>query len=80
MEGKPPEEPGETPIQVKIAGKPAAAQSAAAAAAASEADKEFWNEVKDSEDPDELGLYLEQFPRGQFAEIARKKIADLGGK
>jgi serine/threonine-protein kinase len=48
--------------------------------AGGEADKEFWEEVKDSDDPEDVKLYLEQFPDGTFAEQARSKLAQLGGK
>ena len=75
MEGKAPEEPGE-PLP-----PPFAAKAAAASAADNEAEAEFWEGVKDSDDPDDLALYLEQFPRGKFAEEARAKVAELrGGK
>jgi serine/threonine protein kinase len=50
---------------------------AAAAAVANEADKEFWEGVKDSDDPDDVKLYLEQFPNGAFAEQAKQRIAAL---
>ena len=66
--GKEPEAP---PI---AAPKPAAAP---APAANNEADKEFWEGVKDSDDPDDVKLYLEQFPTGLFAEQAKQKIAAL---
>jgi serine/threonine-protein kinase len=46
--------------------------------AISEAEKEFWNEVKDSTDPEDVKLYLEQFPKGMFADAAKKKLAELG--
>jgi serine/threonine protein kinase len=69
--GKEPEAP---PI---AAPKPAAAPAAAAAAVNNEADKEFWEGVKDSDDPDDVKLYLEQFPTGAFAEQAKQKIAAL---
>ena len=71
--GKEPEAP---PIPVKAA--PAAA-SPTASTAGLEAEKEFWEGVKDSDDPDDVKLYLEQFPNGAFAEQAKKKIAELGG-
>jgi serine/threonine protein kinase len=45
-----------------------------------EAEQEFWNEVKDSADPAELELYIEQFPKGAFVELALKKMAALGVK
>jgi len=59
--------------------KPAAA-SPTASTANLEADKEFWEGVKDSDDPDDVKLYLEQFPAGAFAEQAKQKIAALGKK
>jgi serine/threonine-protein kinase len=52
----------------------------APASQGSEAETEFWNEVKDSKDPDELALYIEQFPAGVFVELARRKVAELRGK
>jgi len=69
-EGKPPEDPNE------VLAKPAGA----AASVANEADTEFWNEVKNSSDPDELALYLDQFPAGAYAPLCRKKIAELSEK
>ena len=45
-----------------------------------EAEREFWNEVRESEDPDDLALYVEQFPKGAFVVIAQKRIAKLRGK
>ena len=48
--------------------------------APSEAEKEFWEGVKDSTDPDEISLYIEQFPQGAFVALAQKKIAELAGK
>lgn len=35
---------------------------------------EFWRAIKDGSDPDDFALYLEQFPRGTYAELARKKL------
>nr|VFJ55039.1 MAG: WD domain-containing protein, G-beta repeat-containing protein [Candidatus Kentron sp. FW] len=37
-------------------------------------DLEFWNGIKESQDPDLYRAYLEQFPNGTFAAIARKRI------
>jgi len=68
LEGKPPKEAAKA--------KPTAAQSKAGA----EAEKEFWVEVKDSTDADEIELYLEQFPDGTFAGEAQKKLATLRAK
>ena len=66
LEGKPPEDADEL-----IEQKPAQG---------SEAETEFWNEVKDSKDPDELALYIDQFPAGVFVEQARRKVAELRGE
>jgi eukaryotic-like serine/threonine-protein kinase len=71
-EGKPPEDPNERAVMPPSA--------AATAAVGSEAETEFWNEVKDSTDPDELALYLDQFPTGAYAALCRKKIAELTAK
>ena len=47
---------------------------------AGEAEQEFWNEVKDSDDPADVELYIAQFPKGAFVELARRKMAELGAK
>ena len=70
--GKAPEEAGEAPIPLSSTSK--------ASTQATEAEKEFWDGVKDSTDPDELGLYIDQFPNGFFVAQAQKKIAELSGK
>ncbi len=67
LEGKPPKE----------AAAPAKAPQSKAGA---EAEKEFWEGVKDSDDPDEIELYLEQFPDGTFAGEAQAKLAKLRKK
>ena len=46
----------------------------------SEAETEFWNGVKDSDDPEELALYVEQFPAGAFVSLAHKRVAQLRSK
>ena len=65
LEGKPLEDAGEVLVP---------------ASQGSEAETEFWNEVKDSKDPDELALYIEQFPAGVFVDLAQRKVAELRGK
>jgi eukaryotic-like serine/threonine-protein kinase len=71
LEGKPPEDPAEAAA--------AAPSGPAAVAPGSEAEKEFWEVVKDSDDPGDLELYVETFPRGVFVAEAKKRIAELGG-
>ena len=40
-------------------------------------DRAFWDSVKDSRSPDELKAYLEQFPDGMFASLARARLKSL---
>jgi serine/threonine protein kinase len=72
-EGKEPEDPDETLPH-------SAAAPAAHGSRGSEAEAEFWNEVKDSTDPEDIKLYIEQFPRGVFVEQAQRRVAELAGK
>jgi hypothetical protein len=44
-----------------------------------EAETEFWEGVKDSDDAEDLMLYIEQFPHGLFIAEAKRRIAALGG-
>ena len=71
-EGQPPEDPEET--------LPPPAAAPAPRAVSSEAEMEFWNGVKDSDDPEEVVLYIEQFPRGAYVELAQRRLAELRGK
>jgi adenylate cyclase len=45
------------------------------AAAADPLDLAFWDSVKDSNRPEELGAYLEQHPNGHFANLARLRLS-----
>jgi len=40
---------------------------------------EFWRSIKDGNDPADFELYVEQFPQGIYAALARRKIAKLKG-
>jgi hypothetical protein len=42
-------------------------------------DLEFWQSIKDSNDPDMYREYLRQFPSGAYAGLAKLKIKKLGG-
>jgi len=64
--GKPPENPDETVVMT--------------APVSNEAEIEFWNEVKDSNDPEDVALYVEQFPEGMFVDQARKLMRSLRRK
>ena len=39
----------------------------------------FWESVQSSKNPAELRAYLQAYPQGQFAALARVRIAALGG-
>lgn len=41
---------------------------------AQEMDRAFWESVKNSSNPDELRAYLQQFPEGAFAPLARLRV------
>jgi len=70
--GQPAEDPDETvPMSIPVA---------SAGAKGSEAETEFWNEVKDSKDPEDIKLYIDQFPKGVFVEQAKRRVAELAGK
>src|SRR5258706_2655642 len=77
LAGKPPEDPNEVVTQPPPAAP--SPKSADPGVHQSEAEAEFWEDVKDSDDPEDLKLYIEQFPRGKFVAEAKKKITALGG-
>lgn len=56
-----------------------AAAPAAADQGAREVELTFWNSVKDSKDPADFVAYLEQYPQGNFARLARNKLNMLTG-
>ena len=44
-----------------------------------EVELEFWRAIKDGNDPNDFELYVEQFPNGIYAKLAKSKIAKLRG-
>lgn len=42
-----------------------------------EVETEFWLSIRNGTDPDDFKLYLEQFPDGTYAALAREKLAKL---
>ena len=75
LAGKAPEDPDEVlarPLSPMTSPAPAAKES--------EAEAEFWREVKDSNDPEDLKLYIEQFPQGTYIALAKQRIAALRGE
>ena len=77
LEGKPPEDPDEVLSRPLPAVSPP--RSPGPDVQGGEAEAEFWEGVKDSDDPEDLVLYVEQFPGGKFVEQAKRRIAALGG-
>ena len=43
----------------------------------SEVELEFWRAIKDTDDAEELELYLEEFPQGVYRHLAQQKLAVL---
>jgi peptidoglycan hydrolase-like protein with peptidoglycan-binding domain len=39
---------------------------------------EFWQSVKDTKSPDEIKAYLEKYPNGEFAALAKVRLQSLG--
>ncbi len=69
---------------VDLAAAAAAAPVAAPAAAPPQAgasnrdlEIEFWRSIKESEDPEQLALFLRKFPSGVYTELAQRKLAKL---
>jgi eukaryotic-like serine/threonine-protein kinase len=44
-----------------------------------EVELEFWRAIKDGTDPDDFELYVQQFPTGIYAALAKRKVAKLRG-
>src|ERR687888_400900 len=44
-----------------------------------EVELEFWRAIKDGNDPDDFELYVQQFPNGIYAALAKRKVAKLRG-
>src|SRR5258706_2883916 len=40
-------------------------------------DEEFWRGVRDSNDPDEMEMYLERFPQGLYVDLAKRRVARM---
>jgi eukaryotic-like serine/threonine-protein kinase len=45
-----------------------------------EAELEFWRSIKDGNDPEDFELYVQQFPNGIYAALAKRKMAKLRGE
>ena|GEM_PF-940690 len=65
--------------QVAAARPEASARTAVTASGTQEVELEFWRSIKDGNDPEDFELYIQQFPNGIYAALAKRKIAKLRG-
>ena len=92
LEGKAEEDDGDKTVVGSLAAismpSPAAAVAkpdgstasrGATSAGSQEVELEFWRAIKDGNDPDDFELYVQQFPNGIYAALAKRKIAKLKG-
>ena len=71
------------PAPLEAEGDPTLLRTVPATAAAFPGTKatelEFWRSIKDGDDPADFDLYVQQFPSGIYAALARRKSAKLRG-
>ncbi len=63
----------------QVAGAKADATRGTTATGSQEVELEFWRAIKDGNDPEDFDLYVQQFPTGIYAALAKRKIAKLRG-
>src|SRR3954465_1856526 len=86
LEGKVEVEPDQTvalPLHdaMPIARVPARANDGSATVSnIEEAELEFWRAIKEGQDPHDFELYIQQFPSGIYAALAKRKMAKLRGE
>ena len=71
--------PANAPAPAVAEATPAETSTAQAEQGAREVELTFWSSVKDSKDPADFVAYLEQYPNGNFARLARNKLNMLTG-
>src|SRR5678810_1086273 len=74
--GPAPQAPARPPAE-RTTTQPPLATSTGTATGSQEVEDEFWRSIKDSNDPEDFELYVQQFPRGAYARLAERKIAKL---
>src|SRR5882762_1940557 len=87
LEGKPEQDDDKTvagvmheaAVEAPTARAVAAGDSKGSRASTQEVELEFWRAIKDGNDPDDFELYVQQFPAGIYAALAKRKIAKLRG-
>jgi PQQ-dependent catabolism-associated CXXCW motif protein len=68
---------GDFSFRVERAERAVAAAPPAPAVDPAAHDRVFWDQVKDSKNPDELNAYLEKYPDGLFAPLAKARVKAL---
>jgi serine/threonine-protein kinase len=63
----------------QMAGQKPESTKGTSATGSQEVELEFWRAIKDGNDPDDFELYVQQFPNGIYAALAKRKIAKLRG-
>ena len=66
-------------ISPSVAAAKTDATKGTSATGSQEVELEFWRAIKDGNDPDDFELYVQQFPAGIYAALAKRKIAKLRG-
>ena len=66
-----------TPGDTRPGGLPQQARQAPEAKVTNDAELEFWLAIKDSDDAEDFDLYVQQFPTGLYADLARRKVRKL---
>ncbi|MBI3794182.1 MAG: formylglycine-generating enzyme family protein [Nitrospinae bacterium] len=56
---------------------PAEKEQPGKAAGGNEMERDFWNSVKDSDNPEDFKAYLESYPKGVFAQLANKRLTAM---
>ena len=77
LKGLPIEEPDEEATDLRTIPVPQGLVPSEEDQRGSEVELEFWRAIKDSDDPEELELYLKEFPQGVYSDLARQKLAQL---
>ena len=68
-----------TPAPRQDASRSGATTGGGSGAGSQEVELEFWRAIKDGNDPEDFELYVQQFPTGIYAALAKRKIAKLRG-
>ena len=78
LDGESPDDPNEGAPLPHVDDDPTVAPATSVAEQrGTEVELEFWRAIMDTDDPEDLELYLEEFPQGTYRELAQNKLAAL---